>query len=289
MKPFEIFRVGTHTANSGATLTFSAADLAAVAAGYDPDMHEAPLVVGHPRMDGPAYGWVKSLEFREGALLAAADDLAPEFEDLVQAGRYKKVSAAFYTQRDPGNPTPGRMYLRHVGFLGAVPPAVKGLKPVEFSDDGSGLLVFGERDTSSRERTLAEREANIRRRETEMAVDQLINEGRLIPRLRTRVLAFCDILSDNVTLEFSEDDETVSLGSREAFLEYLKLCPTVVTFGEIATKENDPFEHGGKGGGNLPKGYAVDRDAADLHARAMAHQLKYGGSYREAVLAVSGG
>ena len=35
---------------------------------------------------------------------------------------------------------PGKWYLRHVGFLGAAAPAVKGLKPVEFADDGGGVV-----------------------------------------------------------------------------------------------------------------------------------------------------
>lgn len=39
---------------------------------------------------------------------------------------------------------PGVYYLRHVGFLGAQPPAVKGLKPVEFADAEDGVVEFGD-------------------------------------------------------------------------------------------------------------------------------------------------
>ncbi len=64
MQRIEIFRPGTHTAMSGETIGFTEAQLRASAAAYDPAKHEAPIVVGHPRHDGPAYGWVKSLAIR---------------------------------------------------------------------------------------------------------------------------------------------------------------------------------------------------------------------------------
>ncbi|MBP1844765.1 hypothetical protein J2046_003032 [Rhizobium petrolearium] len=134
MKPFEIFRTGTHTTAKGATLSFSEADVAAIASAYDPTLHEAPVVVGHPKQNLPAYGWVKSLSVKDGHLIAEADQVEPTFSELVREGRFKKRSAALYGPNDKGNPTPGQYYLRHVGFLGAEPPAVKGLKPVEFSD-----------------------------------------------------------------------------------------------------------------------------------------------------------
>lgn len=142
MKPIHIFRPGSHTAMSGATLAFSEADLAAAAAAYDPALHEAPLVVGHPTADGPAYGWVQSLGAGPAGLHATPRQVSPEFAELVASGAYKKVSASFYTPTAPNNPVPGTYYLRHVGFLGAQPPAIKGLAPVEFAAaDAPGDLV----------------------------------------------------------------------------------------------------------------------------------------------------
>ena len=59
--------------------------------------------------------------------------VAPEFESLVKSGRFKKRSAAFYQDGS----------LRHVGWLGAVPPAVKGLADVAFQD-GVEAIEFTE-------------------------------------------------------------------------------------------------------------------------------------------------
>lgn len=140
--PIEIFRAGTHTAMDGRTLTFAESDLGAAAAAYDPARHEAPIVVGHPTHDAPAYGWVAALSFTEGALRARLRQVDPAFAEMVAAGRFKKVSASFYLPGSPANPQPGAFYLRHVGLLGAMPPAVKGLRPVAFAAGEEGVVTI---------------------------------------------------------------------------------------------------------------------------------------------------
>ncbi|WP_038084586.1 peptidase [Thioalkalivibrio sp. ALMg9] len=145
MQSIQIFKPGRHKAMDGRALEFSESDLQASADAYDPALHEAPLVVGHPRSDHPAYGWVRGLSYGEG-LEATPDQVDPAFAEMVSAGRFKKVSASFYPPNAKSNPVPGVYYLRHVGFLGAQPPAVKGLKAVEFADadDDVVTLEFGE-------------------------------------------------------------------------------------------------------------------------------------------------
>lgn len=143
MRSIEILRVGTHIDSRGVARTFSKADLAATTAAYDPALHEAPLVVGHPADDDPAYGWTQSLSLSAGRLSAAPHQVNPVFAEQVASGAYKKRSAAFYGPDDPRNPVPGVWYLRHIGFLGAQPPAIKGLAPVEFTDaEGFSVVVI---------------------------------------------------------------------------------------------------------------------------------------------------
>jgi hypothetical protein len=141
-KLLEIFRAGKRTAMSGETLDFSEAAIAASAAAYDPAIHEAPLVVGHPKHDAPAYGWVGALSHSAGSLSAEPTQVDPTFQEWVDEGRYKKISASFYSPTSPQNPVPGVYYLRHVGFLGAMPPAVKGMKPIEFADGDEGIVTL---------------------------------------------------------------------------------------------------------------------------------------------------
>lgn len=144
MKPFQIFKPGKHTASNGAVIDFSDEVLKAAVSAYSPDTHEAPIVVGHPRDNGPAYGWIKSLSFADGAIVAEPQQLDADFAEMVQAGRFKKRSASWYLPDAPNNPKPGTLYLRHVGFLGAQPPAVKGLKEVAFAEAEEGVVEFSE-------------------------------------------------------------------------------------------------------------------------------------------------
>lgn len=146
MKHIEIFKPGKHTAVSGAVINFTEAEMKAAAAAYDPAKHEAPLVVGHPTLDGPAYGWVQGLNYSEatGLLLADPNQVDAAFAEMVNAGRFKKVSASWYTPTAPNNPVPGVYYLRHVGFLGATPPAVKGLKSASFAEAEEGVIEFAD-------------------------------------------------------------------------------------------------------------------------------------------------
>jgi hypothetical protein len=143
MQDFEIFRVGRHTAVNGTSIGFSEADLAGAVSAYDPALHEAPLVVGHPTTDAPAYGWVASLRLDGDRLVATPNQVDTAFADLVSAGRFKKRSASFYPPDHPSNPKPGNWYLKHVGFLGAIPPAVKGLREVAFGQV-EGELEFAD-------------------------------------------------------------------------------------------------------------------------------------------------
>lgn len=142
----EIFAAGTRTADDGSVYTITEADLAASAAAYDPAVHEAPHTVGHPKHNAPAYGWVGRLAVQDGVLrIAESKQVEPQFAELVASGRVKKRSTAFYQPQDPRNPKPGVWYVRHVAWLGAQPPAVKGLKDVNFSeDDAGGAVSFSE-------------------------------------------------------------------------------------------------------------------------------------------------
>lgn len=136
----EVLRTGTHTAASGEKVTIDNAFIDGLAARYNPSYHEAPLVLGHPKDNSPSFGWVESVKSEGGKLLARLKQVAPELRDWVRDGRFKHRSASLYADLDGKGP-----YLRHIGFLGAAPPAIKGLAPVSFSDGEAVLFEFEER------------------------------------------------------------------------------------------------------------------------------------------------
>lgn len=145
----EVFRAGTHTDASGRKMKFTRSHLDEIVASYDPATHEAPVVVGHPKTDDPALGWISELKRDGDSLYALERDVHPEFAQMREAGLYRKRSASFYLPDSPGNPTPGKMHLRHVGNLGAMPPAVKAMadkaRTAAFNeDDGAGVVEFND-------------------------------------------------------------------------------------------------------------------------------------------------
>ncbi len=145
--PLQIFTAGKRTDANGVVVDFSESMLAKIAASYDPALHEAPLTIGHPKHDDPAYGWVSSLAGVGSQLMAEPKQVDPVFAESIDVGKYKKISASFYLPGSAHHPIPNSdvPYLRHVGFLGAMPPAVKGMAPIEFADGEEGVF-FAEED-----------------------------------------------------------------------------------------------------------------------------------------------
>lgn len=147
----QVFRTGTHTDSAGVERTFTADDLRAIADQFDSEATPTPIVKGHPVSDDPAFGWIDRFLFEEstGVLYAIPKDVDPAFAADVRAKRYQMVSVALYPPNSPRNPKPGIYYPRHVGYLGAATPAVKGLKAANFEDDNEGFLMFDLKDEAS--------------------------------------------------------------------------------------------------------------------------------------------
>lgn len=134
-KLLHIFKPGKHRTSAGELIEFSDADLQASARAYNPSVHKAPLVIGHPRTDDPAQGWAKTLMCSQSGLYVEPTKVDPAFAESVNAGRFGTISAKFYRPTDASNPVPGVWYLRHIGFLGAQAPAIKGLEEPEFAEE----------------------------------------------------------------------------------------------------------------------------------------------------------
>lgn len=141
-KRLEIFRTGQQTDVSGRTWNFTEADMQAAVAAYDPALFAAPLVVGHPTLNDPAYGWVNKLDIKDGLITAEPKDVEAQFAALVNEGRFPKMSASWFPPGHSANPKPEGWYLRHVGFLGAAAPALPGLKPASFAADDKDVVTF---------------------------------------------------------------------------------------------------------------------------------------------------
>jgi hypothetical protein len=138
----EICKPGVYTDANGTKIVVTLDTIAEMAAAYDPDLLDAPGVVGHPKTDDPAYGWMRNLRVEGEILLCDLVDVDPEFAETLKAKRYKHKSLSFWRPTSPGNPMPGKNYPKHLGLLGAKAPAVRGLKPIALSaaDDGAVII-----------------------------------------------------------------------------------------------------------------------------------------------------
>lgn len=134
----EVFKAGSHIDSNGTLRSFSTEDIDKIIQNYSAQYannEKAPAVIGHPQTNNPAYGWVKSLQRKDDILLAEFEDIDEAFKEAVNKKKFPKTSVALYPD----------LKLRHVGFLGAVPPAVKGLKDVTFNaDDKVSIFEYAE-------------------------------------------------------------------------------------------------------------------------------------------------
>jgi len=117
-----IFEGGIQTDSNGNEREWSDDDLDLIVTNYDARKDDAPIVIGHPKTDAPAWGWVEALKRNGKMLLAKFKQVDEKFAEMVNAGRFKYRSIAV---------TPD-LRLRHIGFLGAAAPAIPGLGEVKF-------------------------------------------------------------------------------------------------------------------------------------------------------------
>jgi hypothetical protein len=258
----EIFKTGVHTDSNGNTRTWSKQDLDHIASRYNPTVHEAPVVIGHPKENAPAYGWVESLKREGDTLFANLKDLVPEFVDLLKRKLYKKRSVSIYPD----------ISLRHIGFLGAKPPAVKGLADIEFSDDnaitiddpiyedGQGMYSEAEmRDLIEKAKAEGEgrglikarteyqekeRERHDQERKTTITtfVADKVKEGVIPPFLVDEgIVEFMEAIDEKTSyFEFGEGQRKNPVEWFMDFIENLERSPI---FGEIATHGNAKKAH----------------------------------------------
>lgn len=248
-KWFAIFKTGRHTDSSGNEKEWTENDLDKIAETYNPQNHEAPIVIGHPKTNSPAFGWVEKLKRVGDTLYALPKQLANEFAELVNKGLFKKRSISLYPDGT----------LRHVGFLGAQPPAVKGLPDVEFNEgeqlsvietDGAVDLEEAGEGRVEREREYTElqikyaaieieknnleKELQKQKRESEFKefnekVDKAIAEGKLLPKMKESISKIFEVLSAAPVNEFSEG---AKIHPVSVVYEFLENMPRVLKLGE---------------------------------------------------------
>jgi hypothetical protein len=296
-------------------ITITDQDIAAIAAAYDPARYQAPVVIGHPETDDPAWGWVLAASAEPDGLWLDVE-LLPEMADLVRRGAYRNISVSMWMPEAPGNPTPGVWALKHLGFLGAAPPAVKGLARVALEaaarsdertvhltqphpiaaikDDlravlraleGGNMSQHTPQQTqqtpeavalAAREAKLAEREAAIAARERELR--RTVYTQELEAHVRAGRLLPAEVAELVALMERLEGSAGVKLaeGAEKSALDTLR------GFLSRLPARVPLGERAGAQGTSaqvpmpkLPAGYRVSEERLGLHARALAHMAAH--------------
>lgn len=369
-----VFRAGKHTATDGKAYEFSEADVADLVDSYDPQLSRAPLVVGHPKIDDPAFGWAGAFSRNGAEVFATPEAVDAQFAELVNAQRFSNISLSVYLPDSAGNPKPGHFYPRHIGFLGAQPPAVKGLQRPQFAADDGAIefampmprrlsslgyylkrLFQGARDDAiervgaekaeqlipqwcidgiaeatqddddqyatafaeatqttenlmdktaefaeqqkqldtqrteldNREKALKDREDQARRDDAAEFAEQLVNDGKLLPRQKAGVVELLLAFPAGTVLNFAEAEgqDAKDTGAQEVLRALLTDLPVRVDFSEKSQ---------GQGGSTIPNfaapaGVTVTAGDAELYGKAKAYQRQNpNASWMDAVAAVGG-
>ena len=196
---------------------------------YDPEKYEVPNVIGHPpfKSQTPAYGWVKKL-FRRGDELIQRASLLPELVEMIKKGMFKKRSIAWLFPKNPSNPYPGKNTLAHVGWLGAVAPAIKGMPNAKFSVDIDNLKIA----------EFSEGEREVKKLKEEKLME--FTQEQLDDRVKTKVSEVTKELSDKHEIEIA----TLS-DEKKDFETQIKILKTDIETKdkEIKTFNEKEFEH----------------------------------------------
>lgn len=131
----EIFKAGKQTDSKGRTQEFTASDLDQVVANLDP-AHPPKHVITHRELYSPfGYGDIVELKREGDALFAKSGNIEPQFDALVKNGRLPERSVRLV-------PSNNGWKLGHLAWLGAEPPAVEGLAPVQYSANADDVFEY---------------------------------------------------------------------------------------------------------------------------------------------------
>ena len=237
----EIFKTGTHTDSAGNTRHWSADTLHDIANSYNKETSPAPVVVGHPKTDSPAYGWVESLKVKGDTLVATLSQMQDGFVKLLKEGVYKTRSAAFYSPDSANSPVKGKWYLRHLGFLGGAAPAIKGLKPLNFSDDEDITVInFEEENNKATQGNVFSQALNTIKDAFAQGVAHGHKDGK--QEKSTQGATMTDIDKDKTTADFAEQEKKFkqreeNLARKEADMAFQEKQGVANAFVETLVKE----------------------------------------------------
>ena len=240
----DIARTGTFKAGNGREATFTPGIFDKLIQGFDERVRRIPLVFGHPATNAPAYGWVEALRRSGNTLQAKFKQVHDDVKQLVHNGNFKNVSISL---------SPDLSFLHHVGLLGAVQPAISGLREVSFADSFNCLTFeFSQDELQEEIELLKEEVAQLRAmleerqgkeedqaKENKLArLKNTVSQGKVSPAEFALLEPFATaLLESNSMLTFAAHSEPIN--ALDAFVDMLEARPVNPLFLDFS----DIFPH----------------------------------------------
>ena len=230
----DIAREGTFDDSYGRSQTLTASDFDRLIAPFEEGSRRIPLVFGHPKTSAPAFGWVEALRCAGSVLQAKFKQVHEDAKKLVEGGHFKNVSIALTSNKE---------HIAHVGLLGAVQPAISGLREVSFACEEKPIVIEfsaaqlrppldSETEQLKMElsaakdhiRMLKAREANKLREDRLNSLTELVGKGKVPPSEMSLLMPFAEALLDADTMiQFADQESPVH--AVEALAELLDKRP----------------------------------------------------------------
>ena len=260
----EIFRCGEHTDSKGRKVNVTEKTLDEIVSNFETNNPDVPICIGHPQNSAPAYGWVNSVKRIGDKLYCDFKQVQSEFKEAVNKGLFKTRSISY----DPRTNT-----LRHIAFLGAQAPAIKGMEQFCFGEgfDLESLITIpveelafsdneGKEKTEMEQKKIDEIQAQfeeqilqkdekilalqkvvehfkneMRNSEFSSVADEFVAKGNILPAQRENVINIMKACDESKKMfEFSEGEEKTALETFKEFVGSLKS----LDFSENLIKKN---------------------------------------------------
>lgn len=254
----EIFKAGEHTDSNGNKRVWTVNDLDNIVRNFNEKNSSVPAVIGHPKVNSPAYAWIDSVKRFGDSLYCTYKQVNQDFAQWVKQGLYKNRSISLYPDGT----------LRHVGFLGAMPPAIKGLEAFQFNEESDcETYDFGElsdfnfdngtpqnerkeqaltdnlmipptppetqvdfsEELKQKDEKLAQLQqennalcAKNRKIEFEQFTEKALEKGNITPAQKDEVLEFMEACHQAGTYDFTEGEDKSVLSRFKSFIEKSK-------------------------------------------------------------------
>jgi hypothetical protein len=180
-KPYELemFRTGDY----GAKGNYTENDINQIIKNTQERNIDVPITVGHQKADYEqgAVGWLKPelLKLKNG-LMSGGSVILDEFLPALKKKVYKYLSVGIGQKE-------GKKFLSHVAVLGATPPEVKGLKPINWAfGSDTELTIFDFKEDVKKDLKKIKME-DTKKMEDKAKVEPMFSESHLNALVKARV------------------------------------------------------------------------------------------------------